>query len=422
MDFCAISAILGDDFLRGYPIVIMRHMRIVFLCSTLLPVFLYSHSFGQDEDSLLVRVVRPGVVHRSIVDSHGPWRINVLEIDLRQTDLSIESGRASNCVYGRETTSAMAARSGDSVSAVVAALNGDFFNLESGESVNNQVSRGEVIRAVVPAGDPASHQTLVRSQIGFRFDNSPVLDRFVFDGKIFWPHGGWYPLAAVNAVRARTPSVLFTEHYGLATKQDSTHQNIAEVPLRRVGRRGDTLVAVIRDQIARTGGLALSSEEMVLSMRENPGMIDSIAVGQGDTIRIYVGFLPAIPGLRSLVGGIPWLVRDGRRFVPSKETLEGAGMQFATRRHPRTGVGFSRDSTIAYFLTVDGRQATSDGMTLEEFADLMMAQGVYQGLNLDGGGSTTMVVDGVVVNSPSDASGERPVANCLLLMERRTRK
>jgi len=161
---------------------------------------------------------------------------------------------------------------------------------------------------------------------------------------------------------------------------------------------------------------------MVLSMRENPGMIDSIAVGQGDTIRIYVGFLPAIPGLRSLVGGIPWLVRDGRRFVPSKETLEGAGMQFATRRHPRTGVGFSRDSTIAYFLTVDGRQATSDGMTLEEFADLMMAQGVYQGLNLDGGGSTTMVVDGVVVNSPSDASGERPVANCLLLMERRTRK
>jgi exopolysaccharide biosynthesis protein len=58
-------------------------------------------------------------------------------------------------------------------------------------------------------------------------------------------------------------------------------------------------------------------------------------------------------------------------------------------------------------------------MSLAEFGDLMIRSGVYQGLNLDGGGSTTMVVDGVVVNSPSDAAGERPVANCLLLLERR---
>jgi hypothetical protein len=312
----------------------------------------------------------------------------------------------------------MASRSGNSASAVVAALNGDFFNIETGESVNNQVMGGEIIRAVVPIGDPASDRTLVRSQIGFRVDNSPVLDKFIFDGKVFWPHGGWNSLAAVNAVRARTPTVLFTEYYGCATKQDSTRQSAVEIPLRRVGRRGDTLVAVVRDLVARTGRLALSPEAMMLSMRVNPPMIDSIGIGQGDTVRIYMGFLPAIPGLRSLVGGVPWLVRDGRRFLPSKETLEGASMEFATKRHPRTGVGFSRDSTIAYFLTVDGRQATSDGMTLAEFADLMIAQGVYQGLNLDGGGSTTMVVDGVVVNSPSDASGERPVANCLLLMER----
>jgi exopolysaccharide biosynthesis protein len=55
-------------------------------------------------------------------------------------------------------------------------------------------------------------------------------------------------------------------------------------------------------------------------------------------------------------------------------------------------------------------------MTLAEFADLMISLGVYQGLNLDGGGSTTMVVEGKIVNSPSDATGERPVANCLLVV------
>ncbi|HEX2963057.1 MAG TPA: phosphodiester glycosidase family protein, partial [Ignavibacteriales bacterium] len=66
--------------------------------------------------------------------------------------------------------------------------------------------------------------------------------------------------------------------------------------------------------------------------------------------------------------------------------------------------------------TVDGRQESSSGATLKEFADLMISEGIYNGLNLDGGGSTTMVIDGNVVNRPSDKEGERPVGNCLLLI------
>jgi exopolysaccharide biosynthesis protein len=57
-------------------------------------------------------------------------------------------------------------------------------------------------------------------------------------------------------------------------------------------------------------------------------------------------------------------------------------------------------------------------MTLEEFGTLMLSLGIYQGLNLDGGGSTTMVVDGAVVNSPSDPTGERAVANCLVVLRK----
>jgi exopolysaccharide biosynthesis protein len=58
-------------------------------------------------------------------------------------------------------------------------------------------------------------------------------------------------------------------------------------------------------------------------------------------------------------------------------------------------------------------------MSLQEFAELMVSFGIAQGMNLDGGGSTTMVVEGNVVNSPSDAAGERPVANCLILLGRK---
>ena len=55
-------------------------------------------------------------------------------------------------------------------------------------------------------------------------------------------------------------------------------------------------------------------------------------------------------------------------------------------------------------------------MTLPEFAGLMIGAGVTEGVNLDGGGSTVMVVEGKIVNAPSDAAGERPVANGLLLV------
>jgi exopolysaccharide biosynthesis protein len=70
-------------------------------------------------------------------------------------------------------------------------------------------------------------------------------------------------------------------------------------------------------------------------------------------------------------------------------------------------------------VTVDGRQTFSVGMSLPEFADLLLKLGACQAINLDGGGSTTMVLEGQIVNYPSDQTGERSVGNCLLLVARR---
>ena len=374
---------------------------------------------GQEGDGLIVRLVRPGVVHRSIVDSRGPWLINILEIDLRRDDLWIESARANDTLRGREKTSAMAARNGGGESSVVAALNADFFNMTTGESVNNQVVGGEIIRAVLPVGEPNAEETIVRSQIGFRNDNTPVIGRLVFDGAIVWPRGGQTPLASVNVLRSRTPYVLFTGAFGRSTPRDSVPAAAMDLPLQRVARRGDTVFTIVEGAGRPTGGTALSAEHLAVLALRHPSALDSLSLDAGDTVALVLAFRPPAGRLRSLVGGIPWLVRHGGVIHFEKEELEGASLDFATRRHPRTGVGFSKDSTTAYFITVDGRQAVSVGMSLKEFGDLMIGAGVYEGLNLDGGGSTTMVVDGVVVNSPSDAAGERSVANCLLLMERR---
>lgn len=95
-------------------------------------------------------------------------------------------------------------------------------------------------------------------------------------------------------------------------------------------------------------------------------------------------------------------------------------------RHPRTAVGISEDGTSLLLLVVDGRQASSRGATLAELGELMKGFGAHSAINLDGGGSTAMVVKdpvtGVftVVNRPSDlAAGlpdvrvERPVVDVL---------
>lgn len=97
--------------------------------------------------------------------------------------------------------------------------------------------------------------------------------------------------------------------------------------------------------------------------------------------------------------------------------VEKLSEDFDTTRHPRTAVGIdARGNWI--FVVVDGRQpGRSIGMDLYELTDLMLSLGCRYAINLDGGGSTTMYLNGSVVNSPSDVSGERPVADALMILE-----
>ena len=67
-------------------------------------------------------------------------------------------------------------------------------------------------------------------------------------------------------------------------------------------------------------------------------------------------------------------------------------------------------------VTVDGRQpGVSVGMTLQELAEYLLSLGATDAMNLDGGGSTTMFLDGRVVNTPSDKEGERKVSDAILV-------
>ena len=106
------------------------------------------------------------------------------------------------------------------------------------------------------------------------------------------------------------------------------------------------------------------------------------------------------------LGGGPALVSNGEvRVATNQEVFFGTAIPYT---HPRTAAGIAADGTLLLLL-VDGRQRTSRGVRLEELAAMMVDIGAEEALNLDGGGSSSLVVNGKLLNSPAGRGKEREV-------------
>ena len=137
-------------------------------------------------------------------------------------------------------------------------------------------------------------------------------------------------------------------------------------------------------------------------------------------MRTPFGPLRLAPGV-DVVNGGPRLLRDGRPEITAEaEGFDHPGdpsfyYAFGLRRNPRTMAGVTGDGRLL-LVAVDGRApGYSAGLDFEEEAGVMRALGAQDAVNLDGGGSTTMTIRGAVVTRPSDASGERPIGDAILV-------
>jgi exopolysaccharide biosynthesis protein len=107
---------------------------------------------------------------------------------------------------------------------------------------------------------------------------------------------------------------------------------------------------------------------------------------------------------------------SGPLLIKNSKAQRLPDMGFTNKRHPRTCVGITRESII--FITIDGRSELAEGMNLWEVQKFLLDLGCIDAINLDGGGSTCMwIKDKGVVNTPSDKTGERAVANALLILK-----
>lgn len=128
-------------------------------------------------------------------------------------------------------------------------------------------------------------------------------------------------------------------------------------------------------------------------------------------VEIALGELPV---------GVRWAVAGRHLLVDQGEAVEAKGDAFNVELHPRTAVGVDERGRTLWLVVVDGRQKNySEGATLKELAALMVHLGAWRALNLDGGGSSTLVIEAEggeagVLNAPYHTRvpmRERPVAN-----------
>ena len=327
--------------------------------------------------------------------------VNVLTVAHDADALRLEVGLPNGRINSRRRTSLQAADYTSSGHRVVAAVNGDFWQTNA-DGVRNSagltVRNGELI---------SSFSTTEWDAFGVREDGSTIIGTPQLAVTVGLPGGVTASASAVNKFRRADFLVVFSSRFGASTRTDATGVEVrlttSDLPLQPTG----TYNATVAEVRSSAGDTPIGANELVLSAEGTAASaLDGLAVG--DAITVSTAIDPDWAEVRNALGG-NLIIKDGEPLDLSLEKY--------TIPNPRTALGVTEGGDVV-LATVDGRSETSGGMALADLADLMHSFGAVNALNLDGGGSATMVVDPEgdaplgVVNDPSDGS-ERAVNTTL---------
>ena len=119
--------------------------------------------------------------------------------------------------------------------------------------------------------------------------------------------------------------------------------------------------------------------------------------------------------MRTAVGGGPVLIHDGKIRITAREEQLFPDTRSDGERNPRTAMGYTRDGRLIILLVQGRTPGVAAGASLQQEAQLLLQLGCYEALNLDGGGSSCLLVNGKETIHPSDREGQRPVPAVFLI-------
>ena len=330
---------------------------------------------------------------------NGSLSIHLLKVSLQAVRLEV--CLAQDQIIGQETTSSMVQRKG-----AMAGINGGFsfsndpWNPFHGDPKDFFMLNGKIL------SEPFS----TRSSLGISNtgrEQRVLFDRVGWAGKICDHKNNCLQLTGINRQRQEQDLILYTNEYNRTTLTD---------------RKGKEMVV--------SGDSLLRFSKGSSAIPENGFVISASGKYQDSLTQLERGPLKIEHRLHSLLHpnepvqikttsyqtAGPILISDRRIYID--QLSEQIPSDFIRRRHPRTGIGLGSGGREIFLVVVDGRQPSiSLGMSLPEFAGFFLWLGATHAYNLDGGGSSTMVIRGKIVNSPSDPK-ERRRCDALLLFKK----
>ena len=354
--------------------------------------------------------IAPGVdlfrtTDTTLVDPPAPIAVYLLRLDPDR--VVIESALSNDEVMDAERVDGIAKRRN-----ALAAVNAGFFNVKNGEPAGLLKVAGELVSDTTLTRGAIAIHSLPGGGQRFYFDqaSAKVVARFKADTQDVT-----VPVDGVDTTRERGKLMLYTPayHADTDTAPRGTEWILEGKPLR---------VIDIRENL---GKAAIPRAGAVLSFGglELPSPLEGLLQGTTVTFETNWKILNGTPEehfeqARDVVNGAGLLIREG---VTMSDWLLKEGLQPATFtdvKHPRTLIGIDRKGML-WLVAIDGRQPDySMGMTFKDLLTLCARLDLVNALNLDGGGSTTMVAGGALVNKPSDVTGPRPVSDALVVRAR----
>jgi hypothetical protein len=377
--------------------------------------------------------------------STGPWVIQVLSVQ-PNAQAVVKVAIASDVLPGRETTSSLARRLG-----AVAAVNGGFFVVNDaggteGDPAGISVKAGQLIREAVN-GRPGFFidSASMRASVVQGLTSTITLNS---DGQSHTVTGlNRKPGILQNCGNpVATPTNLPVQDYACHSANELIQFNAEFGPTSDAGDGYEVSVDA-------TGNVIAAQSKRGAPIPAGGSTLQGIGTDAAWLQQLKVGsHLSVVKGLKDAQGhevpltsstyavnGGPTLVIGGKAInnyraegwspnalagndVAEKDvaTSGDARLNFFNgwllRRNPRTAVGIMKDGTLL-FVTVDGRNPThSVGASIPELTTLMQNLGAVDAMNLDGGGSTATYVNGLLQGVPSDATGERPDGDAIVIL------
>lgn len=336
-----------------------------------------------------------------IQDNRGRQKIHAIEFNPAHPGLELQAGTKDGKVYGMKPLTEMAAYADRPGNRVIAGINGDFYEI-SGMATG--VPNGLFVDDGIILNSGSSSYAFGLTEEGRSLYGKPVLEKTVTIG------GQKTNLTSINRYRNENQLVLFTPDYANSTKTPATGDEFILDVLEGQVKSGQTLKLKVAEVRLNQGDAPLAEGQVVLSASGT-----SRAVTQdlkiGDELTASFALDGEWNEAELIISGQGPLVKDG----VVRTGIGPAGV------HPRTAIGTKTDGSVVLF-EVDGRApGFSEGMETEELAAAMQSMGIVNAMNLDGGGSSTLVArmpgtTGVKMMNRGSDGYERKVGNGLLLV------